>query len=90
MSESENVKRVLSQAAELASARIDVQDNDIRQLNYQLSQERKKTKKLEDACYSETLERLSQEMKADASLLFMFLFGCMAAVAIAYTILKCQ
>lgn len=90
MSDSENVKRCLNQAAEMAGDRMQVQDKDIRTLIYQLSQERRETQKLKILLQSETEEKLSHEIKSDTSLIFMFLVCCMSVVAIAIAVLNCK
>lgn len=90
MSESENVKRILNQAAEIAKDHIAVLENDVRCLNYQLSQEKKKNRTLGEAIYFSDTEIKSQQKKAETSLLFMFFHGCLCAAVIAYAILNCQ
>lgn len=90
MSESENIKRCLDQAAGIAKEHIVVLENDVRCLNYQLSQARKKTKRLEIEFCNEMDQRLSQEIKSETSLMFLFTVACIAAIAISIAILRCQ
>lgn len=90
MSKSEDVKRFLNQAAELAKEQIVLLENDVSCLTYQLNQERKKTKMLEDSVQFETDERISQERKSDASLMCMFVVCCFSVAAMTKAILTCQ
>lgn len=90
MSESENVKRTLNQAAEIAKDQIVMLENDNRQLRDKLKQKEAGTKAVKEAALQAIIEKHSQQKKAETSLLFMFLFGCLTAVAIGYTILNCH
>lgn len=90
MSESTEKIRLLKCNLKLVEDKMESLENDVRCLTYQLSQARKKNKKLEDCCHYETQERLSQERKSETSLLFMFFHGCLCAAVITYAILNCQ
>lgn len=89
MSEDQTV-RILNQAVGIAKQRILVQDNDIRQLRDKLKQKESGTEAVKEAALQAIIEKHSQQKKSETSLLFMFLFGCLTAVAIAYSILNCQ
>lgn len=90
MSESENVKRTLSQAAGIAKDCIDVLENDKRQLLADLDFRRNlyAELKISEAFWRNQCE--AEERKSSTTLLHMFLFGCIAAVVIAYAILNFQ
>jgi len=92
MSESENakVKRCLDQAAGIARNHIEVMENDKRQLLEDLDSRRNLYAELKKSEVFWRQQCEAEERKSSTTLLFMFLFGCMAAVAIAYAILNCQ
>lgn len=90
MSESENVKRVLNQAAEIAKDQIVMLENDNRQLRDKLRQQEAGIDAVKEAASKVIIENHSQQKKAETSLLFMFLFGCLTAISIAYSILNFQ
>lgn len=90
MSESENVKRCLNQAAEMACARIQVQDNDIRQLKDKKLHKDSEIESLKASLFYADMEKRSQQKKAETSLLFMLLVGCLAVVAVTNAVLNCQ
>lgn len=100
MSESENVQKVLQnlidssqenvRRAKDITGYIDSIDDDNESFKWQLKEERKKNRTLGEAIYFSDTERKSQQKKAETSLLFMLLFGCLMAVLIAYSILNCQ
>lgn len=90
MSESENVKRTLNQAAGIAKDCIDVLENDKRQLLADLDFRRNLYAELKKSEVFWRQQCEAEERKSSTALMFMFLFGCMAAVAIAYAIFNCQ
>lgn len=66
----------LEQSSTMVKGRIMLLENDVRQLEYKLSQARKKEKEMEEALYQETLEKIVYRKKSDISLFFMmFSFG---------------
>ena len=72
MSDKNGALRHLEQSYKMVQSRINLLNNDRRQLEYQLSQQRKKTKNLEEALYFETLAKMSDRKKADVSMLSMY------------------
>jgi len=92
MSESENakVKRCLDQAAGIARNHIEVMENDKRQLLDDLDLRRNLYAELKKSEVFWRQQCEAEERKSSTTLMFMFLFGCMTAVAIAYAILTCQ
>jgi len=100
MSESENVNKALEKLIEgneenikntgKISRYIESIEGDNESLKWQLKESRKGKRTLAEGIYFSETERKSQEKKAETSLMFMFLFGCLAAVSIAYAILNCQ
>ena len=90
MSESENVKRTLNQAAGIAKSCIDVLEADKRQILAELDFRRNLYAELKKSEVFWRNQCEAEERKSSTTLLFMFSYGCLCAVVIAYSILNCQ
>ncbi len=90
MSESENVKRTLNQAAGIAKDCIDVLENDKRQLLADLDFRRNLYAELKISEVFWRNQCAAEERKSSTTLLFMFFHNSLCAVVIAYAILNCQ
>ena len=90
MSESENVKRTLDQAAGIAKNHIDVLENDKRQLLEDLDSRRNLYAELKKSEVFWRQQCEAEERKSSTTLLFMFLVSAMAVIAITNAILNCQ
>ena len=90
MSESENVKRTLTQAAGIAKSCIDVLEADKRQILAELDFRRNLYAELKKSEVFWRNQCEAEERKSSTTLLFMFSHGCLCAVVIAYSILNCQ
>lgn len=65
MSDTNGALRSLDQASTMVKGRIMLLENDVRQLEYQLSQARKKEKEMEEALFKETMEKVVYRKKSD-------------------------
>ena len=63
--------RSLEQSSTMVKGRIMLLENDVRQLDYQLRQARKRERDMEEALFKETLEKIVYRKKSDTSLVFM-------------------
>ena len=71
MIDTNGAMRSLEQLSTMVKGRIMLLENDVRQLDYQLRQARKRERDMEKALFKETLEKIVYRKKSDTSLVFM-------------------
>lgn len=73
MTDTNGALRSLEQSSAMVGGRLNLLEHDLRQVEFKLTEEKKKTKNLEEALHNEFLRKKSYKKSAEVSLMGMFL-----------------